>query len=255
MGRYVDRVQLVGFGVSIAISAILLAMGQDTLLGFLVGLTGGVLTQLIDVQVKMMSSLSNIESLVVERAENIIRDLKGVEVIRFEDNHRLLSHVAKRIREAQRTIDDVTVATDDEMLLTPAAQEAFEKYVETIPAVCAKKKKIVYREIMTFPSKQHSKRAEFILSKGLSNYYLGWCKQTDERSLPLLQFMVIDSEEVILGFYKLRDDELEGRPVLLSIRHSDIVELFQDYYNTMWKRVTVVQNMERFRKLESSLTT
>ena len=104
------------------------------------------------------------------------------------------------MRGAKRTIDDLTMGVSAPST-TSASAQAFKKYVETIAAVC-QKRAIAYREIIYFPPVVHLERAESMLRKNLFGYRLRYYEFSREDIPPLLQFMVIDQEEVILGSYR-----------------------------------------------------
>jgi len=131
---------------------------------------------------------------------------------------------------------------------TPAAQKAFEKYLETINVVCLKNT-IAYHELMSFPPLEHFDRAETMLSKNSFGYRLKYYEYVNEKEIPsILQFMVVDSEEVIIAFYRSQLLPTE-REIRLSIRHPDIVQLFQDYYDTLWQGARTLSNGNRSDEL------
>lgn len=240
LSKYIDPLQITGFALSLAVAIGLVLAKQDTLFSLLIGLTLAALTQLFDIQARMTASSEKLENLSVEGIEKAIRSLGGVSVIRFKDSQHLYEHAAKRTREARKTIDDMTMGfTEREH--TPAAQKAFERYLETIHAVCSKST-IAYRELMSFPSFSHFERAEVMLSKNYFGYRLKYYEYIHEKEIPsVIQFMVVDSEEVIIAFYRSRWLPVE-REIRLAIRHPDIVELFQDYYDTLWQGAKTLSN-------------
>jgi hypothetical protein len=170
--------------------------------------------------------LNTIEYLVERGPERIIHSLGGVDVKRFDDSQGLFEYVTKRMREAKKTIDDVTwgLARSEQ---SPASHKAFEKYLETITAVCSKNK-VAYREVMSFPPHYHLPRAESILAKNLPGYKLNYYLLTEV--LPLLEFMVVDSEEVILSFYRFPFLPAE-REIRLAVKHPALVNWNLDKLN------------------------
>ena len=98
-----------------------------------------------------------------------------------------------------------------------------------------------YREVMTFPDLSRIKRAETILHKKLYGYQLRYYDVDDRKLPPLLEFFLIDGEEVVLSFY--RGEKLSKEEELhISIRHPEIVSLFQDYYDAIWQGATVIKD-------------
>mgnify|MGYP000082405026 CR=1 FL=1 len=134
-----------------------------TLLG--VGLITGYLV------LERRSKLDNIEQLIINGSERIIRSLGGVNVRRFENRQDVYEYAIKRMKEAKTSIDDLTWGTV-ERERTVAEKQAYEKYIETISTVCSSKKNIIYREVMSFPPLRHIDRAKSILQKNLCGYKL-----------------------------------------------------------------------------------
>lgn len=176
--------------------------------------------------------------------------VRGAEAFRsFPDTQQLYEYVTKRILEAKRTVDDLTWGYAEEER-TPASQKAFEQYLLTISTVCSKSNAISYREIMSFPPKDHIKRAESMLSKKAFSYRLRYYLLSQE--MPLLTFMLIDSEEVIFAFYRAPFLPAE-REVRLATKEPVIVNLFQDYYDTIWQGANILKegNKTELGKLKS----
>jgi len=177
------------------------------------------------------NKLDRIEQLSVEGIEKVIDSLSGVDIRYFDNTQKLYEYVVKRMHEAKRTIDDTTWGSV-ERTKTPAARKAHEKYVEAVSAVCTKRS-VVYREVMSFPPIEHLDRAEAVLAKNLYGYHLGYYIYAQETLPPLFSFMIVDSEEVIIGFYRAPYLPSE-RELRLAIKHPKIVALFQDYFDTIW---------------------
>jgi hypothetical protein len=230
--KYLDPLQIIGFSLSAGICIYLISIKQDTTLSLLIGLSLGIVTQLFDLQVRMMASTDKLENTVVDSIQRVIRSLHGVDIRPFNDEQELYEYIIKRMREAKKTIDDITIGTG-ERERTPFAQKAFERYIETIAIICTKGR-IAYREVMCFPPLDHFDRAEAILRKNLFGYRIKYYTYTNHEEIPpILKFMVIDSEEIIIAFYRSALLPKE-REIRLAIRHPDVVKLFQDYYDTLW---------------------
>ena len=191
---------------------------------------------------------NKIESLLTEGPDRIIQSLDGVNIRRLNNAPELYGYVVKRMREAKRTIDDLTWGTA-EREITPAGDAAFKKYVETIPVVCSKKS-IAYREVMSFSPYdrlKHLDRAEAMLNKDIFGYRLRYYELSTEGLPPLLLFMVIDSEEVIIASWGSPFFHLE-QEVQLAIRQPDIVKIFQDYYNVIWQGAKILKDGDRVER-------
>src|SRR6266446_641830 len=153
---------------------------------------------------------------------------RGVEVIELTDPADLLNYYRSRIARAKKTVDDLTWG---EYIGTSSDKEerALNLYVEEIARVTARDGSIRVREVMTFPNLKRLEKAEAFLQKDLPRYYLRYYDVAAGSIPPLMQFFVIDSEEVILGFYEFPEKER-----YLAVKHPQIVSLFQDYYEKIW---------------------
>ena len=201
-----------------------------TLLG--VGLMTGYLV------LERRSKLENIERLLIDGTERIIRSLDGVAVQSFPDRQDVYQYAMKRMKEAQRSIDDLTWGAV-ELERSQPEKEEYKKYIKTISAVC-KKEKVHYREVMSFPPLRNVDRAKATMQENLSGYELRYYQFKRENMPALLSFMVIDSEEVILGFYRSGPLTIE-REIRLAVKHPAVSALFQDYYDTIWQGARILK--------------
>lgn len=179
------------------------------------------------------SKLDNIEHLVIDGAERIIHSLEGVDIVRFANDQELFEYMAKRTLEAENTVDDLTFGFK-EPLISRASQKARDKYLESISHISSRRERTIsYREVMSFPALLHIARARSMLQQNLPGYRLRYYEFTQTHLPALLSFMVIDSQELVLAFYRAPYLPSE-REILLAIRHPEIVQLFQDYYDAIW---------------------
>ena len=183
------------------------------------------------VLIKRETKLDKIEKIVEFSMTKVINSLNGVQVKTFADSTEFLDYVTNRINETDKTIDDVSWGSGMPKL-TSSEEKSFVRYTQAISNICRKGKR--YREVMSFNSHTHIVRAEELFAKNLPCYNLKYYSFDRSTTPPLIQFLVIDSEEVIFAFYRwpILDAENEVR---LSIKHPDIVRLFQDYFETIWQ--------------------
>ena len=109
----------------------------------------------------------------------------------------------------------------------------------------AARKDIKFREVMTFPTggklrEERLKRAEDMVTKNFYGYQLRYYDIDHQTAPPLIQFIVIDCQEVITTFYRGTKLPIEGETYLAS-RHPLTVRFFQDYYDTIWQGATVIK--------------
>lgn len=170
-----------------------------------------------------------------------------VEVKVIKSAEELYKYVKKRIEQARERVDDLTWGPVVSELATPADKQAFNEYIETIGMIC-RKGTISYREVMSFPPITYIdlrvSRAEKMLKQNLFGYHLRYYEYPAERIPPLLSFLIIDSEEVIVALYRYPYLPITGE-TRLAIRNPDIVKLFQDYYETIWHGAKVLKEGDR----------
>ena len=174
--------------------------------------------------------LDKIEGLVLSGTDDVVRSLRGVRVRRFEQNEELYDYVTQRLNQARKSVDDLTWGVTEEER-TPASKAALDRYVEAMASVIRDKKRLTYREVMSFPPTAHLKRARHMLGLELWNYSLRFYE--GETAIPLLAFIIIDAEEVILSSYR-GPHRSSVNEIRLATTHPDIVAMFSDYYETIW---------------------
>jgi len=194
------------------------------------------------------NKLDKIERDILEGVSRTITSLDGVEIKTFDDREKVYEYVVKRMGEAQRSIDDLTFGFETPHK-TPDHELAYNKYLEIIPKICAKNN-ISYREVMTFPTIEQLERAEAKISRTKNQgYHLAYYDAFHQDMIPTLNFMVIDSVEVILGFYRHPYLPIEDE-FHLAIRHPEVVRLFCDYYNTIWQGAKIIKDKDYIEKEE-----
>ena len=143
------------------------------------------------------------------------------------------------------SIDDLTWGAIQILALNEEESLAIRKYKKASARILSKEY-ISYREIMTFPKQNdfgifRIKRIKEIVEKNYYGYQLRYYDISHEGIPPLLQFMIIDSKEVILASHRGANIPIEGEPYL-AVQIPDIVFWFQDYYNAIWHEAIIIKN-------------
>ena len=188
----------------------------------------------------LQSNLDRVDSVNLSRRLQQLQDkLEAInlpEIRQFNSPHDIYQYWTQRLEKAKRSVDDLTwghypphyTATD---------KEALKTYVAYIPEVCGRN--IRYREVMTFPNIERVTRARDMLDHKIHNYHLRYYDLGNHKSMPpLMQFSVIDSEEVFIFFYREPGSESGSDELRLAIRHPVIVKLFADYFDSIWRVAT-----------------
>lgn len=180
------------------------------------------------------------------RIENKIQDLEGSKVLYFENVAEVFNYVATKIENATKSIDDITWGfRRREDYRTTAEEEAYENYLKAMEAVC-KKGNIKYREISSLIDEHYFQRSMNLIQKEYISYHLGYYDISS--APPLMSYIIIDSKEVIIGFYRVPFLSPEGE-IYLSITQPEIVKLFQDYFEVLWIHSRKVKEGRRIDQL------
>mgnify|MGYP000151763941 CR=1 FL=1 len=197
--------------------------------------------------------LDTIEELIRKGFNDTISSLKGTPVKRFRDSNEVYAYIEQRMREAREQIDLLAWGSVPINRETELQENAFRRYAET-RILIATRKKIKLREIFTFPSDlkvslSRLERIEALISKNPFSYQARYYDNDDKTLPPLLQVAIIDNEEVIVAFYRTTNMSQDGE-VHLSIRQSDVADLFRDYYETAWRGAKTIKEAGNTANLE-----
>lgn len=174
-----------------------------------------------------------INSKIEECTKHLITEINnapGVEVLSFENVAEFYEYVTSKLNTAKKSIDDITWGSR-KVYGVPAEEEAYLNYVNMIEQVC-KKGNIKYREVSSLTDERYFSRSMKLLEEEYYSYHLGYY-DVSENPIPLISFIMIDSNEVIVGFYRVPTLPPEGE-VHLSVSQPDLVRLFGDYFDTLW---------------------
>jgi hypothetical protein len=185
--------------------------------------------------------VSALRSLVVgandEQTHVLVRSLDRsarAEVRVWEDQESYYRRLAYSVTTARKSVDDLTWGAVSEPTRSREEALAFERYVNSLKDMCRQPSPIRVREIFTFPSQGRLDRARALLGEtGLDSYFVRYFDVNHDALPPLMQFTIIDREELILGTHRGGLRSAEGERYL-SVRHPEIVRLFAAYFDTIW---------------------
>jgi hypothetical protein len=169
----------------------------------------------------------------LQQLQNILDAVNLPEIRQFNNPHDIYQYWTQRLQKARTSVVDLTWGYDPPHY-TRADNAALKAYVNYIPEVCGRN--VSYREVMTFPSLERVTRAKQMLDHNIHNYHLRYYDLGDHVGTPpLMQFSVIDSEEVFIFFYREPLSEGGRDELRLAIHHPTIVKLFLDYFDSIWR--------------------
>ncbi|MCB9423195.1 MAG: hypothetical protein H6667_25580 [Ardenticatenaceae bacterium] len=176
----------------------------------------------------IQSDIEKLSQEVTGSTSTIINSLEGVEFQEFDGGNALLSYVSKRLLQARKQVDDLSWGPGADLGVgLEVTQQAIQGYWSRIDRVS---RKILYREVFVFNSPERLRKLREMLKEDAPGYSCAFYK---ESYAPLIQFMLIDQEEVII-----LNDQF---PSYLAIRHSGLAKLFTDYYEAIWAGATKIK--------------
>jgi hypothetical protein len=232
-----------------------LATRLPTLTLLVAGVVAGYLaverrTQLAKLESVSREGFEQLQTAVERSTRTLIDSLHGVELQSFAFGNELLDYVNKRLSQAHDRIFDVSwssaVGMGAGLNVVQNMNAEYERQMESAA------RRIPYREVFVFNRPGRKEKLARLLELKLPGYS---CAYYDENlaKVPLLQFMVLDDEVIILS------DQL---PSNLAIRHPHIAKLFALYFDEVWKSATKIRDetgdhREAIQKLftEASRTT
>jgi len=184
--------------------------------------------QLNELQKENREGFESIESLLESSRVSIIDSLNGVDVQHFTSGNELMQYINKRLGQAKKQIDDLSwssaISLSSGLNTTQELNREFAEKTSTIS------QKIAYREVFVFNRPGRKEKLQTRLAENRAGYS---CAFYEKVEVPVLQFMIIDKEEVLL-----LTDEFETK---FSVRQPQIVKLFIEYYEAIWKQAKPIK--------------
>jgi hypothetical protein len=151
-------------------------------------------------------------------------------IIEFKNVGEVYDYVADKLLAANDTVEDITWASYTGFR-TEQEQHSYQNYLRAMEDVC-KKGYVMYKEISSLSDTHYFQRAENLLQ--YYSYHLAY-HDISAIDVPLISYILIDTKEVILGFYKVTGvtRAFEGI-VYLSIQNPLMIKFFHDYYEKIW---------------------
>jgi len=186
--------------------------------------------------------IDEIENSLERSCHAIIESLGGVYTRELHNAHDYYEYLSTRLRQAKNSVDDLTWGVMNSTRRTEATDAAFKKYRQAIAAAC-KRKDIAYREVITLPDAGRVSRIEDTINADSTYYSLKYYDWESRELPPMLQFMIIDSKEVILGTHRGIFIPLDDESYVV-IKHPAISRYFKDYFNTIWIGAKPIKDLD-----------
>jgi len=164
----------------------------------------------------------------------IMKALHGVHFEEFGDAPEYWRYAARRIKSAQKSVDDLTWGRTPTAQVTSGAKEAYAHYRHTIQKVTQGRgshAQVVYREIMSFPDGYRIGRARTLIEDRFRNYHLRFYDYNHVGTPRQIQFLLIDQEECLLGVHG--ETGLAGK--FISVKSAGLVQAMAAYFEICWR--------------------
>lgn len=214
-------------------------------LGVIVGYLATERRQMLE---RLEQRLEGLDQAVLALQGGPVRELKGTE--------ELYMYLSQRLAQARHRLDFAAWGPDPASTKTQVESEAYDKYLSA-KHDAAMRDDVTFRDLLTFPHLERLRRTKALALTNSYGYQLAYYTIDPEAPPPLLAFVLVDSEEVILAFYGGPHTNVKNH-VHLAIRHSRTVTLFQDYFDAAWQDATIVKragdspNLELLTAIEDS---
>jgi len=182
--------------------------------------------------VERSKKLEHIEDLVQQNldATKKVGYFEQVQVISGADEWYMF--VEQRLKRAERSIDNVVLTPPNITVDTPAKRNFYITREKIIASG-----RVRYRYITRFyEPKRLARIVKYITEYGLDKSYFAAYFPVDlEEKTPVLNFFIVDGEEVITGPYRTPYVPGEKDPAL-AIMDSNIVQFYMDYFDFLWQK-------------------
>lgn len=159
----------------------------------------------------------------------IVRSLEGVSVEVFPSTVELENYQAERVSAAKKEVCDLSWKEKLGPGFSVKPRLRSHKSYET--SIDRASGRIPYREIFVFSDRRRKDKLLRRLKAGKSGYS---CRYFIGSNIPRLQFILIDGEEIIFAS--------SSYPKLCAIKHKELGEIFQSYYEELWNAATPIKN-------------
>ncbi len=159
-----------------------------------------------------------------EEADRILRGLQGMEITVFATSEEMELYLARSVSEARQEVCDLSwkgsISASASLKPRKRSHAVYEASIDRTS------ERITYREVFVFNDKRRTEKLERRLKKNRPGYS---CRYYPEPiSVPRLQFVLIDHAEIIFAS--------SSYPKLCAIKHPELSEIFQGYYEEIWRQ-------------------
>lgn len=166
-----------------------------------------------------------------ELLHNLIEAMKKIDIVFLEDEIQMTKYLTRQLKKCKRQVLDLTWSHKESLRHSlPQHRQADNEYERCIDEIS---NKIQYREIFIFNVSSRLKKLKKRLQENAKGYS---CAYFEPVNIPLLQFIILDEEEVIFvsSVY----------PIKCAIKSKEVASVFTAYYTEVWEKATKIKEGE-----------
>lgn len=163
--------------------------------------------------------------------KKVIHATGGIEYYAFRNSTEFMNYLADRISQAESSVYDLTWVENKHSERPPGYEEAEQKYHS---AIIRNSNRIQYRDVYIFCDKPKYQKLQKILEQNpLPQRY--HCRYYPNSKIPRPVFVIIDESEVLLY-------GIAAAGMYCSVRHVPLVEMFKNFYLTVWSEANKLKD-------------
>ena len=166
--------------------------------------------------------------------DRIAQGLKTLDFQEFHDAIEIESHLAQRILEARRCVCDLTWKRKLSPGFSAKDRQLSHTYMDKCIAEASER--IPYREVFIFSDPRRVQKLMRRLSENKPGYSCRYFRE--EPSIPRLQFVIVDEEEVF--FFASSPNA-----PLCSFRSKELARVLKAYYEAIWQTAISIKEGNR----------
>ena len=188
--------------------------------------------------VERSKKLERIEGLVRQSLDVVSRT--GYQAhVKVLDGYEWFNYLTMRMSQVKKSIDDTGLIPRTWTRASRAERDYYATREEIVSSG-----RVHNRYIAIFYETGRLDMVERFLSKygAAKGYFASYFPIASQHCIPMMSFLILDEEEVIVGFYHtmyVAGEKDQG----LVIQQPEIVRLFVDYYNFLWRESIKLNDM------------
>lgn len=199
-----------------------------------VGILGVIAVHLVGVHLSRRTHHTTMQQALARLAVSV----EGVQIRSFEDGAELDRYIAMRISSAKTEVCDLSwkssISAQYGLKHRKKATQSYESAIKDASD------RISYREVFVFNDARRLDKLKHRLRENRAGYSCAYFPDAHSHSIPRLQFVLVDGEEVIFAS--------SAYPQRCAIMHKALAEIFHYYFEEIWAAATKIKDGDILQK-------